>query len=341
MWRIRVMQSFTVPRPTTNPYIVQLDRALAEQPGVEHLRLSRPRALLTHIDVLHLHWPETLIEGSSAWRRLLKRAYLRALLVKMRLDGGALVRTAHNVEIPRDATPAERRLLERIEERTDYRILLTADTRLPWSSPSAVIPHGHYVDWFADTPGRDPDPDVLGFVGLVRRYKGVEGLIEAFAATATAAPGMRLRICGNPTSGALAEEIRLLAREDPRIELDLRYLPEAEFASAIKGCRGIVLPYRFMHNSGSVLAALSLSRPVLVPRTVVNEALGAEVGRGWVYMFDGDLSAEDLVAFWRAVSRGPQGSPDLSRRDWSHSGADHAAAYRRAVARRRAPSGGR
>ena len=41
----------------------------------------------------------------------------------------------------------------------------------------------------------------------------------------------------------------------------------------------MVLPYRQMHNSGAVLAALSLDRPVLVPATD-QRGLGAEVGPG-------------------------------------------------------------
>lgn len=329
---LRVMQSFKEPRVTTNPYIVQLDRALGARDDLVHLRLSRPRALLGRIDVLHLHWPETLIAGSAPWKRFLRRCYLRVLLAKARIAGTAIVRTTHNVEIPGDSTPAERRLLERIEQRADLRILLTPQTPLQWESPTRVIPHGHYVDWFAEVPRVDATPDLFGFVGLVRRYKGVEGLVEAFRRTAGEAPRMRLRISGNPTSASLAREIRELAQADPRIELDLRFLSERDFATAVMSASGIVLPYRFMHNSGSVLAALSLARPVLVPRTAVNEALAEEVGPGWVHMFDSDLTPGDLLAFREVVSAGVAGTPDLSGRDWSHTGEDHVRAYREAVA---------
>jgi beta-1,4-mannosyltransferase len=332
------MQSFRRPRPTTNPYIVQLDRALDACHEIEHLQFSWRRALTTRLDVLHLHWPETLIGGSAAWKRLVRRMLLRALLVKCRLSGTAIVRTAHNVEIPGDASSAERRLLRRIEERADFRILLNPDTVRPWHSASAVIPHGHYADWFAAVPRVDPDPDELGFVGLVRRYKGVEQLIDAFGQTAETAPLLRLRISGNPTSESLGAEVRARAAQDPRVTLDLRYLSEPDFATAVMHSSGIVLPYRFMHNSGSVLAALSLNRPVLVPRNNVNEALAHEVGPGWVHMFDGELGAADLVAFSRAAA-GVHGAPDLSARGWERTGAEHVAAYRAAIAERRSSAG--
>ena len=191
--RLRVMQSFGAPRPTTNPYIVQLDRALGAQPGIDHLRFSWREALTTRLDVLHLHWPETLLRGDRAWKRLGKRTLLRLLLVKSRLTGTAIVRTVHNIGTHEESAPAERRLLDRIEERADHRILLAPDTPVPWRSGSSVIPHGHYIDWFAEVPRVDADRDVLGFVGLVRRYKGVETLIDAFAETAGTAPRLRLR----------------------------------------------------------------------------------------------------------------------------------------------------
>ncbi len=331
--RPKVMQSFRAPRATTNPYIVQLDRALAQTPTITHLRFDWKSALLTRVDVMHLHWPETLLGGNRAWKRLGKRVLFRALLWKLQFTDAAIVRTAHNLHLPGDLPPAEEKLLRQVEERTDLRILLNEETSLPWTSATRVIPHGHYVDWFSQVPPVDPEENRLGFVGLVRRYKGVEGLISAFSATA--ASGLRLRISGNPTSASLADEIGGLAASDPRIELDFRFLSEEDFATAIMHSVGVVLPYRFMHNSGTALAALSLDRPVLVPRTDVNTALSAEVGPGWVHMFDGDLDAADLEAFHTAAAAPSRARPRLGRRDWDHAGVEHAAAYEAAIAAHR------
>ncbi|MGO2043998.1 MAG: glycosyl transferase, partial [Cellulosimicrobium funkei] len=98
----------------------------------------------------------------------------------------------------------------------------------------------------------------------------------------------------------------------------------------------VVLAYRFMHNSGSVLAALSLDRPVLVPRNAVNEALAKEVGDEWVLMFDDRLTGERLVGALAEAAAIPDGArPDLSRREWTDAGAAHARAYRSALAGRR------
>ena len=331
---LRVMQSFGAPRPTSNPYVHMLDAALARTPGVEHLRFDRRSVLLGRIDVLQLHWPETLFGTATGVKRLARRAFAVALGARLALGRIAVVRTVHNVELPQDVSRWERRYLEWIERRTDYRIVLNELTALPDDMPRSIIPHGHYRDWFADVEPVDREPNTLGFVGLVRRYKGVESLMDAFTATAASAPELRLRVSGNPSSPELAAETRRRGEADPRIELDLRYLSESAFAQAVMGASGIVLPYRFMHNSGTVLAVLSLGRPVLVPRTEVNVALAAEVGPGWITFFDDELTADDLLAFAEHVSAEPVGSPNLDARGWDDAGEAHREVFRRAVAAR-------
>lgn len=328
---LRVMQSFGAPRATTNPYIHMLDAALAATPGMQHLRFDRRRALFGRYEVLHLHWPESLMGGSTPAKAFARRVFFAALLLRVRLSRIAIVRTAHNVGLP-DVSGWERRMLQKVEDRTSLRIVLNALT--PVDGETALIPHGHYKGWFAVEP-RAPKPDVLAFVGLVRRYKGVETLLDAFETTRTKAPQLRLSVAGNPTSDQIREDVVARAASDDRIELDLRYLSEDDFAEAIQDAAGVVLPYRFMHNSGSVLAALSLSRPVLVPRNEVNEALSAEVGPGWITMFDGELDGDDLIAFHESLRTAPTEAPRLDARDWSTAGIRHREAFARALEIRR------
>lgn len=332
---LRVMQSFGPPRPTSNPYVHMLDEALAAEPGVVHVRFDRRTALLGRYDALHFHWPETLFGGATPVKRFLRRLYGTVLVARLRLTGVAIVRTLHNVELPDVESRWERRLLRWIDRRADFHIRLNDTTPVRPGIPSAVIPHGHYREWFAVVDPVAAEPRSLGFVGLVRRYKGVESLIESFRATAPTLADWTLRIAGNPSNRSLADEVRARAAADPRISVDLRYLSEEDFARAVMSSTGIVLPYRFMHNSGTALAALSLNRPVLVPRNDVNTALAEEVGPGWVSMFDGDLEPADLEAFARAAAAAPGSSPSLDDRGWALVGIRHRDAYARAVRARR------
>ena len=203
---------------------------------------------------------------------------------------------------------------------------------LPHSQPVVTIPHGHYRDWYSVHEHCSSVSGQLGYVGLIRRYKGVDTLIRAFQSVQSLTfgwPASRRRR-NSPTRSPP------WPGDDPRITLQLKFLTDAEFVATVTSCELVVLPYRFMHNSGGTLAALSLDRPVLVPDNTVNRELGAEVGPGWVIPFEGELTGDHLtsaVAQVRACPDRPR--PDLSSRDWSRAGADHANAYREAIALKR------
>ena len=84
-----------------------------------------------------------------------------------------------------------------------------------------------------------------------------------------------------------------------------------------------------MHNSGALLLALSLDTPVLAPDNEVNRRLAEEVGEGWLHLFEGTLTIEDLERALKAVTANPpDGRPDLSAREWPASAALHAAVFR-------------
>ncbi|GEK78820.1 glycosyltransferase family protein [Agrococcus baldri] len=328
---IRVMQSFRAPRATTNPYITMLDNALGESHEVVHLRFDWRGALVGRYDVFHWHWPEGKLHGSTWWRTAGKCALTAALWLRLRLSRRiAVVRTVHNVELPDDGR-MRTALLARIERDADLLIVLNSATRVG-DRPSALIPHGHYRDWYAAQPRADRVRGRIGAFGGVRRYKNVSVLVDAYADAARRRPELSLEIGGRPSTPELGRNLEQRAQQLPNVDLQLRFLPDGELVRLATQSELVVLAYRFMHNSGSVLAALSLDRPVLVPRNPVNEALAREVGERWVHMYDGELHGDQLLAALSVVAEIPEGSqPDLRRRDWQRAAADHAAAYRRAL----------
>jgi beta-1,4-mannosyltransferase len=340
-----VLQSFPKPKPTTNPYLVMLAESLRAIPGVTVKTFAWRTALFGRYDVFHAHWPEILVTGHGPVKTLAKQLLTAALVARLWATRTPLVRTVHNVGAPEGLSRIQRMLLERLERRTTLRIRLNPATDIP-SGPFVTIPHGHYRDWFARCPAREPVPGQLGYFGLIRRYKGVEGLLGAFRGLGPGGPSLgtpslgtlalgtlALRIGGHPSSTELAETVRGLAADDPRIALQLAFLSDEEVVELVTSSELVVLPYRFMHNSGGALATLSLDRPVLLPDNVVNRLLSEEVGPGWVQLYTGELTSEALAAALSGLRNGrPDGRPDLSARSWARAGADHVAAYRRAIA---------
>jgi glycosyltransferase involved in cell wall biosynthesis len=333
------MQSFRAPRPTTNPYITMLDAALSATDDLEHLRFDWRRAVLGRYDAFHWHWPEGKLESTTWWKKAGKHVLFAIILLRHRFSRVAVVRTVHNLELPEGIGPVTRRMLLMVEALTDFRIVLNETTPVrPGQSYRAIL-HGHYRDWY-DQPHAAVVPGQLGYFGMVRRYKSLDVLFSAYAEAHSGDPELSLRLGGRPSTPELGSQVRAQIEELPNVSAKLEFLADDELVELTTSSELVVLPYRHMHNSGSVLATLSLGRPVLVPRNEANQALAREVGQAWVQQFDGELDGQQLLAALAEVRRIPPGEvPDLSRREWDEAGRAHAAAYREAVAvkaRRRA-----
>jgi glycosyltransferase involved in cell wall biosynthesis len=330
---LRVLQSFPAPRPTTNPYLVQLARTLRAVPGVEVRTFSWGTALCGRYDVVHLHWPEILASGRTPARTLLRRVLLVLLVTRWTVFRTPVVRTWHNLR-PQESGDRVRALLLRwIDRLTRVGIRLNDETPVPPGTTAVTIPHGHYRDWFADHPRVGAHAGWAAFVGLIRPYKDAPGLLRAFAGTAGSLPEARLEVAGQPASEELAEELRALAGDDPRVHLELRFLDDAELVRTVSGAQVVVLPYAEMHNSGAALMALSLDRPVLVPDNPVNERLAEEVGPWWVRRYRGELTAAVLQEELGRTDAAVPDRPDLGRREWDLAGEEHVRAYRLALRR--------
>jgi beta-1,4-mannosyltransferase len=327
---VRVLQSFQQPRSTTNPYIVMLQRALDDTPGLTSMPFRWATALVGRYDVIHLHWPDTLFEARDPVRRAGKLLVCALWTIRIRAGRIPVVRTVHNLDRPGHGRGLRRALVRSLERRSSVWILLNDTTPVPADVASVVIPHGHYREWYRAYEHASATPGRLAYFGFIRPYKGVERLITAFPTFSREHRDASLAIAGSPATDALAEELTALIDGHPGVTFRPEFLDDAGLVRHVTSAELVVLPYRNLHNSGSALAALSLDRPVLAPRNAATEALAAEVGPVWVSLFDGELTAADLSSALLAA-RTATGRPDLSARDWSGAGTAHLHAYRLAT----------
>lgn len=331
--RLVVMFSFRAPDRESNPYVHLLVQSLEKH--VEIRYFSWKAALLGRYDVLHFHWPETLLRSRSRTREFASRILTTLLLARTRMKKIRVVRTLHNVTPHESGSDLESRLLRAIDSSTDGWIVMNVDRsvselNLPEESVWH-IPHGHFKDWYQVWSNAEIEVEsgtILTF-GRIRPYKGIEGLLVAFR-EASAHEDVQLRVAGAVDDAGMLESLRSAAAESRSVSLELGHVSDARLTQLIRSSQIVVLPYSRMLNSGAVLAALSLGRPVLVPRTPSNEALASEVGAHWVHMFEGPLKPADLLSALEAAQDDElNGSmPDLSLRDWERSAESHLAAYR-------------
>ncbi len=100
------------------------------------------------------------------------------------------------------------------------------------------------------------------FLGLVRRYKGVDVLLEA-APSIVRETGARIAVVGEVFSEARELEDRW--RQSPVREAILwrdEYVSEEEMARWLAACDVVVLPYRYVSGSGIAARAIAARRPI-------------------------------------------------------------------------------
>lgn len=324
---LTVLQSVDQINETTNPYLIQLLRALPQE--VEVRFFSMRHALLTRYDVLHVHWPEYLFRHRHPAGTLIKQLCAALLLLKLAVTRTAVVRTLHNLSPHEDKGWRERMLLKGLDALTTRWIRLNTTTPLQ-AAPTDTVLHGHYRDWYASKPKSAMVPGRLLHFGLIRPYKGVETLIEVVPHIQSA--NVSLRIVGSPSSNDMRQRVVEAGERDARISSLLQYVDDETLAQEVTAAELIVLPYRQMHNSGTLLLALSLGRPVLAPWNDATQAIAEEVGQDWVQLYRGDFNAaaiDTALAAVRGTGRGA--APDLSRRDWVAAGEAHYRTYRAAL----------
>lgn len=311
--RVRVLQSVQLggPRPSYADHVADH----LDPDRFEVLSFSYRTALTGRWDVLHVHWPENLLRHRSRPRRALRAVLFALVLLRIRWSRPVVVRTAHNIAPHEGDSSVERSLLAALDRAVTWHVRLVEETPLRPGAAAVTIPHGHYRAELG-TPAPPTDDRSLLFFGYLRPYKGVDALLTAFAAVPDA--DVRLVVAGEPASADMRSLVAEAAAADPRVTGRLGFAADDELAALVRASAVVVLPYREIHNSGVVFAALSLGRPVLVPENAVTAALREEIGPDWVLGFTHPLTAEDLTgALAVAARRDPAAEPDLAGRGWT------------------------
>lgn len=300
---------------------------------------------------LHLHWPEYPLHGRLARRSetVADAAYrlLVAAADRVRRRGGRVVWTAHNLAphgFPAPhAAETYRRWSTRLLARVDTVVAMSAAgaeavrTALPAVAQArfVTIPHPHYRAVYgrpdpAGVRARHGIPEgahLTVAAGLVRPYKGIPALVAAFAAAARADEWLLVAgPCHDPAHRA--EVAHAAARAGPRVRLAIAPLDDAAFAATLAAADLFAGNFAAVLNSGSVLAALSLDRPVLAPAGGPLAELQAQVGREWLSLFEPPLDATLLRRHLDALRAAPRaGRPDLAVNDPATVARAHLALY--------------
>jgi len=127
-----------------------------------------------------------------------------------------------------------------------------------------VIPHGAF-DYLTRLPEEKPlppelegaDGPVVLFFGLLRPYKGLDTLLDAFRRV----EGAELWIVGNPRMDV--EPLRA-APAPGRVRFLTRFIDDAEIPAIFRRADVVVLPYRDAEHSGVLYTGLAFGKPLVL-----------------------------------------------------------------------------
>jgi glycosyltransferase involved in cell wall biosynthesis len=200
-----------------------------------------------------------------------------------------------------------------------------------------VIPHGA-LDYLTRLAAEAPLPAELADVeapvvlcfGLIRPYKGIDRLIDAFRHL----PGAELWVVGRSLGVDIAELRERARHAEGRVRFVDRFVPDAEVPAYFRRADLVALPHLDAEQSGALYAALAFGKPIvmsavggfpevaakgagrLVPPGDV-EALAATLGE----LLSDDDAREALAAGAARAAAGPY--------SWDRIGAQTMDLYRR------------
>jgi glycosyltransferase involved in cell wall biosynthesis len=130
--------------------------------------------------------------------------------------------------------------------------------------PADEFPAYMDFDSFLQTPPQPlPDPPQALFVGVLERYKNVDGLADAWRLAAPRVPDAQLRLVG---AGTLRPVVEQLLRDVPGQTLWDERLTQPEVSRALDEATALVLPSRSEGMGRVIVEAFCRARPVVAAR---------------------------------------------------------------------------
>jgi glycosyltransferase involved in cell wall biosynthesis len=239
------------------------DRPDAQGPSAWIARARRAAKLAEHVpdmlryrraaraaDVVHFQW--------------LAVQHLDGLLLP-KCPRPPLVLTAHDV-LPREPRRGQLAAQRRLYDRFDAVIVHSVHGRDRLTGELGVdpdrvhvIPHGvfsHLADVPLQPPPFETDKPVVLCFGLMRPYKGIDVLLEAWSGIEDA----ELWVAGMPRMDISS----LRTSAPPNVRFVPRFISDDELPAYFRRADLVVLPYREIDQSGVLFTALAFAKPLLL-----------------------------------------------------------------------------
>jgi beta-1,4-mannosyltransferase len=289
--------------------------------------------------IFHIHWPSNILTWSTALqaRRRLGMFYIFLKIIK--ISGKKVVWTVHNLQSHESEHPQlQQRLYKMLYRHVDGFISLNKNglEYIKESSPDkkrqkfCYIPHPHYKGYYQNDLTRAEARSKLGiteekkvflFLGQIRRYKNVTGLITAFKALNL--PDKLLLIAGK-VHDEMQEEMARENKNNGNIIIHDIFIDDAELQIYFNSADLVVNPYTNIFNSGSVFLNMSFNKPTLAPAIGAFPEIQREIGDKYIKLYQDEMISSS--ALYKSMQEALEEKETLSDTDLSVFSSDQIAA---------------
>ncbi|MDZ8052240.1 MAG: glycosyltransferase [Aulosira sp. ZfuVER01] len=287
--RVLMMPDYRV----DNPYQTLLAKVLQSQ-GVEVLFPTGYRRVFpifrvvktnaNQIDILHIHWLSPYLKGKNSLSKLVYSIKLLIDIVLTKWAGVKVVWTIHNQishdsQFPLLEMWTQRILLKLVDQIIVHQSSALEDIAQTYkvnALKTEVIPHGHYREVYDSLIDPVAARKALGLplsgrvylnLGMLRPYKGIEDLLQVWKDNKEFLQENSLLIVGKPLNEAYGQKLKEQASNLERVFLHPDFVEDSQIHLFFSAADVIVLPFKRILTSGSLILAMSYGKPIIAPRT--------------------------------------------------------------------------
>lgn len=230
--------------------------------------------------IFHIHWLYPFFIGSGFINSCISTIYLLTILIVLKLLSYKIVWTVHNI------LPHEKTFINDVWVTKLFAIFLTSAIansehtkqeleKLGISIKNiSVIPIGSFVGYYKKNDknkarkivGIPENHTVISFVGMIRKYKGVDHLYKAFSYVLQNYSNVTCILAGKPHNDIAQQMKDFVSLDKKRMIVIDRTLEKDELETILSASDLFLFPAVKITTSSSVLLAFTFGVPVIGPR---------------------------------------------------------------------------
>jgi glycosyltransferase involved in cell wall biosynthesis len=282
------MRALFIPYFPKNPYQNLLAAALGKQ-GVK-VDFTNDFKLISILktvmgsarpDIFHFHWTYPYVLAKTKYKSVLLSNLFILKLLLLKILGLKVIWTVHNTINHEQRFVSIDLFYRKILARLCNKIIVHGELaksevkrlyKLSKTNQISVIPHGNYIEVYENKMNKnrarrkldiDAKSKVLLYFGYIRQYKGIPDLLNVFKILRTS--NVALLIVGNPKNNEIVKYLKKECQNIKNIKLYLEYVPDDEIQIYMNAADFVVLPFKDILTSGSMMLAISFGKSVIAP----------------------------------------------------------------------------